>query len=95
MQPTRDIVLIKVDPPKERTASGIYLKEEWKTLPPTGTVMAVGPKVKTVKRGHRVIFERYAALILANDERLCKEDHILAIIEPESAEAYDGYSSNG
>lgn len=80
MQPTRDIVLIKADKPAAKTESGLYLTEEWKTLPPTGTVLAVGPEVKDIEVGTRVIFERYASVIMENDERLCKASHILGII---------------
>jgi len=45
MKPTKDIVLIKADKPKEATASGILLAETWKTYPHTGEVIAVGPDV--------------------------------------------------
>lgn len=80
MTPTRDIVLIEADKPPEKSASGILLVEDWRTLPPTGTVIEVGPEVTTVKKGDRVVFERYASIILDKDQRLCKEDHILGII---------------
>lgn len=76
MKPTRDIVLIKADPVKEKTESGILLKENWKSLPLTGEVIAVGPEVETIKPGDRVGFTRYASVILENDERLCKERQI-------------------
>lgn len=78
MQPTRDIVLIKADKPKDKTDSGLFIQQDWKTLPPTGTVLAIGPDVNNVKTGDKVVFERYASIILENDERLCKESHILA-----------------
>lgn len=85
MKPLRDIVLIQADKPKEKTASGLYIKEEWKTLPPTGTVVAIGHDVGQVSVGDRVVFERYGAIILENDQRLCKESHILAKIDAEKA----------
>lgn len=80
MKPKRDIVLIRADKPKEKTASGIFLVEQWKTLPQTGEVIAVGELVKNVDVGDRVLFERYASVILENDERLCQESHILATL---------------
>ena len=80
MKPMRDIVHIKVEAPKEKTKSGLYMVEEWKTLPPTGTVLATGSDVTEVSVGDKVIFERYASVILENDERFCKESHILAIL---------------
>lgn len=87
MQPLKDLVLIEADKPKEKTASGIYITEDWKTLPPMGTVKAVGPEVKDQSLvGKRVLFERYASVILEGQDRLCKESCILAILEDEDAD---------
>lgn len=81
MQPLTDRVLVEVDPPKEKTASGFYVQEDWKTLPPFGTVKAIGPDVKQVKVGDRIIFERYGAVILPEKNmRMCQESHILGVI---------------
>lgn len=79
MKPTTNKVIIRADKPKTQTESGLYVPEEkWKTLPPKGTVVSVGPKVTTVKAGDRVIFERYGAVMLEDDLRICLEEHILA-----------------
>lgn len=78
IKPYRDIVLIKAVKPKDRTDSGLYLSETWKTLPLEGTVISVGENVKQVKPGDSVLFMRYASVILDNDERLVKERHIFA-----------------
>lgn len=80
MKPKRDLVLIRADKPQEKTASGLFIVEEWKSLPQTGEVVAIGPLVKDVSVGERVLFERYASVILENDERLCKEDNVLAVL---------------
>ena len=74
-------MLLKADKPRKQTKSGILISEDWKTLPPKGEVLAVGPLVKQVKPGDRVLFERYASIILENDERLCKEGHIFGMID--------------
>lgn len=71
--PTRDILLIKADKPKSESDLGILISEEWKTLPLTGTVLAIGPDVTAAKVGDRVGFNRYASEILPNDERLINE----------------------
>lgn len=84
MKPKRDLVLIQADKPKEKTNSGLYIQEEWKTIPPLGTVEAVGPLVKDVKPGDRVIFERYSSIILEDGKRMCKESHILATVEEQN-----------
>lgn len=82
MKPTRDILLVEADKPKEKTASGILISEDWKTLPPTGTVKAVGPEVKNQDLlGKRVVFERYSSIKLEGDDRLCQERHILAVLD--------------
>lgn len=81
IDPTRDLVLIKADKPKEQTSSGLFIQEEWKSLPPTGEVVAVGPEVQDFKVGDRVLFARYATVILEDDLRLCPERHIHAKIQ--------------
>ena len=77
IQPTRDVVLIKADKPKGESESGILLAEEWKSLPLTGTVLAVGPDVTTTAPGDRVGFNRYASVTLEKDERLVSERQLL------------------
>lgn len=77
MKPLRDIILIEPDKPPEKSAAGLYIVEEWKSLPPSGTVKAVGPEVTKVKPGDRVIFERYGSIIFNKETRLCKESQIL------------------
>lgn len=78
-KPVNDIVLIRVEPPKTETASGIIIKEEWKTLPPTGVVLAGGKQVDPHYIGATVVFERYSSVVLDEDLRLCKATNILAI----------------
>lgn len=81
MNPKRDIVLIEADKPKEKTESGLYIVEDWKTLPPTGVIIAVGPDVKDQDLvGRHVVFERYASVVFKDNMRLCLEKHILAEI---------------
>lgn len=81
MRVLRDLVLIRADKPKDKTDSGILIVEEWHSLPPTGTVLAVGPKVEEVVVGDRVMFERYGSIIVNNDERLCQEKHIMGVFD--------------
>lgn len=81
MKPLHDIVFIKADEPIEATKSGILIKEDWKSLPPTGTVEAVGPEVTLVKAGDRVIFMRYSVVDIGDGLRAAKEKHIMGVIE--------------
>lgn len=80
MTPTGNKVLIKVEKAEEKTSSGLYLGEATKQYPPFGEVIAIGPAVKEIKVGDRVMFERYASVILDNDERLCLESHIYGVL---------------
>jgi co-chaperonin GroES (HSP10) len=77
----RDLVLIAADESKKQTDSGLLIHEEWQTLPPWGTVLAVGPEVTEVKEGDRVLFERYGSIILdkTSNERMCRENQIMAV----------------
>ena len=81
--PQRDIVLIKADKATNRTRSGLLLSEEWKTLPLVGTVLACGPAVNNLQAGDRVIFERYATIILEDDQRLCLAGNVFGVIKDE------------
>lgn len=83
IKPYRDTVLVKADAAVEKTKTGLYLSEQWKTMPLTGTVLAVGEDVELAKVGDRVLFMRYGALQLENDERLIKERHIFAGVHDE------------
>ena len=75
------LVLVKVDEVKEQDERGIYIVEEWKELPQTGTVLKVGAKVTFCKEGENVFFSRYAAIrTMKEGEMLCQEQDILAIL---------------
>ena len=79
LKPLRDSVLLEADKATERTASGLYIKEDWATLPSYGNVISVGPEVKDIKAGDRVLFNRYAAIQLEEQKRLVTERDIQAI----------------
>ena len=80
MKPLRDLILIKADKEQTETKSGILIVENWVTLPLTGKVISVGTLVESVKPGDRVMFERYGSVILENNERICKESHIIGVL---------------
>lgn len=86
MKPLRDCILIKADAAEKKTASGLYINENWKTLPPFGKILAIGPDVTRVKVGERVMYNRYAATILEGDERIITEKDIMAIMQDKEAD---------
>jgi co-chaperonin GroES (HSP10) len=82
MKPLRDLIFIQLDDESNQTASGLYLVKTWDTLPPTGTVTAVGPDVKDVSVGDHVIFMNYASIDTDKaDIRIVKEEHVLGVID--------------
>lgn len=84
IRPIRDKVLIRRDDPPSQTASGLFIPEsaqDWRST--EATVLAIGPKVHTVKVGDRVklaplggVEIRDAGVLVA----LMPEDEILAVL---------------
>lgn len=55
MKPLFDRVIIEQDKPKEVTSGGIIIVKEAQDESPRGTVAYIGPDVKNVKPGDRVV----------------------------------------
>lgn len=87
IKPLRNCVLIEAEEAPKQTASGLYMSESWKTLPPYGVVKAIGPDVKDVKVKDRVLFNRYAAMQLEEQDRLITEGDVLAVVTKEKKNA--------
>jgi len=94
IRPLGDRVLVQRDEAEDRTESGIYLPEQAKDTPKTGTVLAVGDGALNtetgertpldVKKGDRVLFTSYAGTeVKADGEEylMLSESDILAIVE--------------
>lgn len=79
-------VLVQPDGAESRqSAHGIFvpsnIEQEQKAI---GTVMAVGPEIKDLKKGDRVIFGTYSGDQVVLDKvtyKLIYDDEILAILE--------------
>lgn len=80
MKPLRDIVYMKLDEREEKTNTGIFITKSWEDTIVTGTVVAVGSDVKSVKAGDHVMFNPYAYLDIVNDpaHKLIPESDILS-----------------
>lgn len=77
-------VLVRVDQPKEKNDSGVFITEEWQLKPPTGVVEAVaGVNTQFVKVGDHVFFERYGAIQSPFDKdlKICREDAIFMVYD--------------
>jgi chaperonin GroES len=69
MKPLRNMVYMELDERPEQTNTGIFISKSWEDTIVTGTVKAIGPEVKSVKVGDRVMFNPYAYLDILDDER--------------------------
>lgn len=82
LKPLKDRVVAKKEQPLEKTKSGILLGEA-KEKPAYAVIESVGPDVKTVKPGEKIIIKDYTATELKIDNTdylIVKEDDILATL---------------
>lgn len=83
IKPLADRVVAKKDAAVDKTASGILLgTSEEKSN--TAVVESIGPDVKNVKTGDRIIYREYSATeVKVNSEEylIVKEEDILAVIK--------------
>ena len=82
LKPLKDRVVAKVEKPLEMTKSGILLGEA-KEKPAYAVVESVGPEVKSVKKGDKIVFKEYSTTEIKLDEEdyiILKEEDILATL---------------
>ncbi len=83
LRPLADYIVAQGDSVKERTASGLYLPSNAQEKPTSATVIAVGPEVKSVKTGDRIIYRDFgpSKVKLEKEEYiLVKEEDVLATV---------------
>lgn len=82
--PLADRVVAVREAAETKTASGLYLPENAKEKPTFATVKAVGPEVKTVKVGDKIIFKEYSTTELkinGTEYLVVKIDDVLATLK--------------
>ena len=82
IKPLADRVVAKKDAAVEQTASGILLGEA-KEKQNTAVVESVGPDVKNVKKGDRILYREYSATEIkydGTDYLIVKEEDVLATL---------------
>ncbi len=82
--PLADRVVAVREEAKTQTASGLYLPDNAKEKTVVAKVEAVGPEVKNVKKGDRIIYKEYSTTELKMDGTeylIVKEDDILATVK--------------
>ncbi len=80
LKPLSDRIVAKIEKPLEKTASGILLGEA-KEKPAYAVVESVGPDVKAVKKGDKIIYKEYSTTevkVDGVDYIILKEEDVLA-----------------
>lgn len=83
IKPLADRVVAVREEAKAKTASGIYLPDSAKEAPAYAVVEAVGPDVKGIKKGDKIVYKEYSTTELKVDGKqylLVKEEDVLATI---------------
>ncbi len=82
LKPLKDRIVAKVEKPLEKTASGILLGEA-KEKPAYAIVESVGPDVKVVKKGDKIVYKEYSTTEIKLDDTdyiILKEEDVLATL---------------
>ncbi len=83
LKPLQDRVVAKKEEPQTTTKSGILLGEA-KEKPSYAVVESVGPEVKNVKKGDKIVYKQYSTTDIKIDEAeyiVLKEEDILALVQ--------------
>lgn len=83
IKPLADRVVAVREEAQTKTASGLYLPDNAKEKPVVAKVVAVGPDVKTVKNGDKILYKEYSTTEIKIDGieyLIVKEEDILATI---------------
>lgn len=82
LNPLHDMVVALKEQPMEQTKSGILLGEA-KETPAYALVESIGPDVKTIKAGDKIVYKQYSTTEIKLDNQdyiLVKEDDVLATL---------------
>jgi chaperonin GroES len=84
IEPVADYVLAQQEEAATKTASGIFLPSQSTEKPEVAKVLAVGPSVKNVKKGSKIIYKTYSTNKVKFDKDeyiLVKEEDIIATVK--------------
>lgn len=82
LKPLKDRVVAVVEKPLEKTKTGILLGEA-KEKPAYAVVESVGPEVKSVKKGDKIVYKEYSTAEIKLDSKdyvIVKEEDVLATL---------------
>mgnify|MGYP003348229918 CR=1 FL=1 len=84
LQPLGDRVIAVREQRISKTASGLYLPDTAKEKPVVAIVEAVGPDVKALKKGDKILYKEYSVTefkVEATEYLVVKEEDVLATIK--------------
>ncbi len=84
IQPLADYVVVQQEEASSKTASGLYLPDNASEKPKVAKVLAVGPMVKDVQVGEKVIYGGYSNTeikIEGQNYLLIKNENIFATVK--------------
>ncbi len=82
LKPLQDRVVALKEQPMETTKSGILLGEA-KEAPAYAIVESVGPDVKTIKKGDKIVYKNYSTTDVKIEDKdyiILKEEDVLATL---------------
>ncbi|MBR3256939.1 co-chaperone GroES [Candidatus Saccharibacteria bacterium] len=83
LKPLKDRIVAKVEKPAEKTSSGLLLPSDSKEKPAFAVVESVGPDVKSVKKGDKIIYKEYSTTPIKIDKEeflIVEEKDVLATL---------------
>lgn len=83
LKPLTDRVVAVKEEAKTKTASGLYLPDSAKEKSAVAIVQAVGPDVKSLKVGDRIVYKEYSTSELkigSTEYMIIKEEDVLATL---------------
>lgn len=83
LKPLADRVVAVKEQSSSKTASGLYLPDSAKEKSSVATVEAVGPGVKSLKKGDKIVYKEYSTTELkvnGVEYLLVKEEDVLATL---------------
>jgi len=83
IKPLADRVVAVREEAQTKTASGLFLPDNAKEKPVVAKVEAVGPDVKGIKKGDKILYKEYSTTEIKIDGKeylIVKEEDILATL---------------
>ena len=83
IKPLADRVVAVREKAQTKTASGLYLPETSKEKPIVASVVAIGPDVKTIKVGDKILYKEYSTTEIKIDDTeylIVKAEDVLATL---------------